>query len=390
MAIDSIISSGKSLLVAGLLVMTACSQQAAQMADGNRSTISPLILLSEADAPNQDSSSANDILRISAVGDIMLGGTSEPVMETFGYDYAFEQVKYLFDDSDIVIGNLEGPLTHRETPYANKEYLFKTPPEKVAPALRRAGFNMMNLANNHIMDFGPGGMTDTLDALHGVGIQTVGTGDNLEQARRGTLIKTGELTTGFLSYSLTFPKSFWADTNKPGTAFGHEHQIRADVRRMKESADIVVVSFHWGQEKNAELRDYQPILAHAAIDEGAALVLGHHPHVLQAVEKYRHGVILYSLGNFTFGSYSRIAESSIVATAVFHGPRFHALELIPIKVLNIDVNFQPHLLLGQEADQVIEHLNRLSMQRNTRLDNNQGVAYLYNHFNMSESVSVLH
>lgn len=375
MAIDSPISAGKSLLAGCVLLISACSYQPAQHF---------------VDSSERQQHNPANMIRISAVGDIMLGGTSQPVLQDLGYDYPFEQVKHLFTDSDIVIGNLEGPLTNRDTPFSDKEYLFKTPPELVAPALKKAGFTIMNLANNHIMDFGTGGMTDTLHALHQVGIETVGVGDNLQQARHGTVVTVKNMKIGFLSYSLTFPKKFWASDSRAGTAFGHEHQIRADVRQMKKYVDILVVSYHWGREKTMELRDYQPILAHAAIDEGASLVLGHHPHVLQAVEQYRHGAILYSLGNFTFGSYSKAAETSMVATAIFDGDRLQGLELVPINVLNVDVNFQPRLLQEADADRVIDRLNQLSQRQNTQLNSRRGVAYLSSPSNMSESVSLWH
>jgi len=233
MAIDSPISAGKSLLAGCVLLISACSYQPAQHF---------------VDSSERQQHNPANMIRISAVGDIMLGGTSQPVLQDLGYDYPFEQVKHLFTDSDIVIGNLEGPLTNRDTPFSDKEYLFKTPPELVAPALKKAGFTIMNLANNHIMDFGTGGMTDTLHALHQVGIETVGVGDNLQQARHGTVVTVKNMKIGFLSYSLTFPKKFWASDSRAGTAFGHEHQIRADVRQMKKYVDILVVSYHVGRK----------------------------------------------------------------------------------------------------------------------------------------------
>jgi poly-gamma-glutamate capsule biosynthesis protein CapA/YwtB (metallophosphatase superfamily) len=304
---------------------------------------------------------AENIIHITAVGDIMLGGTSEPVLEKYGYDYPFEKTRHLFSSSDIVIGNLEGPLTHSETPYSTeKEYLFKTPPQQVAPALKKAGFNVINLANNHIMDFGKQGLIDTIDSLKSNDIRYVGAGMNIQQARKATIINSGKYKIGFLSYSLTFPESFWATENNPGSAFGHEHQIRTDVRELTKNADIIVVSFHWGREKTTQLRPYQPLLAHAAIDEGADMIIGHHPHVLQAIEQYKQGVIFYSLGNYTFGSYSRSADYSLVATAIFKDRRFDSLKITPINVLNTDVNFQPQLLSENLAMEVIEHVNRLS------------------------------
>jgi poly-gamma-glutamate capsule biosynthesis protein CapA/YwtB (metallophosphatase superfamily) len=321
-------------------------------------------------------STAQTLLKISAVGDIMLGGTAEPVLQELTYDHPFEKVSPLLKDSHIVIGNLEGPLTNRETPYSEKAYLFKTPPELVAPALKQAGFTIMNLGNNHIMDFGIEGLKDTMNALDTNHIQYVGADMNISLARAGKIIEARNQKIGFLSYSLTFPKSFWANSNKPGTAFGHEHEIKQDIRRMKRDADIIIVSFHWGHEKSTELRDYQPLLAHAAIDEGAAMVIGHHPHVLQAVEHYKKGIILYSLGNFTFGSYSESAEFSVVATAQFKEKQFYSLQLTPINVLNVDVNFQPQILHDEDASKVIEHINTLSIPFNTRLKNQKGVAIL--------------
>lgn len=317
------------------------------------------------------------LIRINAVGDIMLGGTAKPILQHRSYHYPFEKIAPLFNDSHIVIGNLEGPLTASETPYADKTYLFKTPADKVAPALKQAGFTIMNLANNHIMDFGEQGLKDTMQALATRQIQYVGAGLNLTQARAGKIIQTGQQKTGFLSYSLTFPSDFWASSNRPGTAFGHERQIRQDIQRLRQQANIVIVSFHWGEEKSTKLRAYQPLLARAAIDAGAAMVIGHHPHVLQAVEHYKNGIILYSLGNFAFGSYSKNARFSVVATVEFSKNKFYSLRLTPINVFNVEVNFQPQILQQQEADRVIEHINRLSSPHNTRLSNQQGVAILH-------------
>jgi poly-gamma-glutamate synthesis protein (capsule biosynthesis protein) len=385
MAIDGTISPLNSLVAACLLLhVSACSSPSAHYpANGVSAKIDHTPVLEPEQRPP-------GLIRISAVGDIMLGGTSEPVLQDWGYDYPFENVKYLFDDSDILIGNLEGPLTHAETPFEDKQYLFHTPPEMVAPALKKAGFNIMNLANNHIMDYGAQGLSDTLHALDTAGIKTVGAGNNLEQARHGTIMKIRDRRIGFLGYSLTFPKSFWARADRPGTAFGHEHQIREDIIRLKQVADIVVVSYHWGQEKSKTLRDYQPVLARAAIDAGASAVLGHHPHVLQAVEHYKHGVILYSLGNFTFGSYSQTADTSVVANITFsHEGLFHSLELIPINVLNVEVNFQPRLLENEQADRVIEHLNLLSQEYNTSLRNENGVAFLQKQPNISQSAALM-
>ena len=314
--------------------------------------------------------------RVAAVGDIMLGGSAEPEMQKYGYDYPFEQVRPLLKQAQIVFGNLEGPLTDRVAQEVSKQYVFRSPPDKVAPALARAGFNVVSLANNHSLDFGPQGLEDTQAALVSAGIRPVGAGRNEAEARAPVFIRTNGITVAMLAYSLVLPEEFWAGPEKPGTAFGHERHVRADVAAALTKADVVLVSFHWGLEGKTELRDYQIMLAHAAIDAGAAGVLGHHPHVLQAVERYRQGVILYSLGNFTFGSYSNTATRSVISLLTFRGKRLRELRLLPINVKNAEVVFQTKPLAGQEATEVVEQMQLLSRERGTELENQHGVAVL--------------
>ncbi len=315
-------------------------------------------------------------VRIAAVGDIMLGGTAGPEMQKYGYDYPFELTQSFFKQAQIVFGNLEGPLTAGGANETPKKYVFRSPPDKVAPALARAGFNIVSLANNHSLDYGPQGLEDTRAALEKAGIHAVGAGRNLAEARTPVYMVKGGATVAFLAYSLTFPEEFWAGPDKPGTAFGHEQDVRADVAAARQKADIVVVSFHWGQEGKTELRDYQVQLAHAAIDAGANAVLGHHPHILQAVERYQDGVILYSLGNFAFGSYSNTATRSAMALLTFRDRQWSELRLLPINVRNAEVVFQPRPLSGRDAAEVVEKMQQLSQARQTALENRDGVAVL--------------
>jgi len=186
----------------------------------------------------------------------------------------------------------------------------------------------------------------------------------------------GYTRVAFLAYSLVFPEEFWAGPEKPGTAFGHERYVRADVAAARRRADVVVVSFHWGREGQTGLRDYQTLLAHAAIDSGASVVLGHHPHVLQGVERYKDGVIVYSLGNFAFGSYSKTATRSVIALFGFRNRQLRDLRLVPIDVNNVEVVFQPRPLVGRDATEVVEHLKQLSRELGTVLEDRDGSAVL--------------
>lgn len=335
--------------------------------------------------------SPENSITLVAVGDIMLGGTAEEIMLKNGYDYPFKHTRQLLSNAEIVIGNLEGPLTNHQIPETpDKQYLFRSPPQAVAPALRRAGFNAMNLANNHILDYGVTGMNDTLQSLDQSGIIGVGAGQNLSEARTGRIIRTAHGDVALLGYSLTFPESFWATDTQPGTAFGHRKQIVEDIQRLSQQVDYIVVSFHWGREKAETLRPYQPRLARAAIDAGADIVLGHHPHILQAVETYKQGLIIYSLGNYVFGSYSQDARNSVVARINLHSGHFHSVELTPINVLNTQVVFQPAPLKGKAAAGVIEHINQLSANTNTRLQLYKHRGYLHSRPNKIQSMAAEH
>jgi poly-gamma-glutamate synthesis protein (capsule biosynthesis protein) len=315
-------------------------------------------------------------LKVIAVGDIMLDGTARPVLEANGYDYPFAQVRKFFDGAHIVFGNLEGPLTTRGTPEQDKTYVFRSPPDKVSQALKNAGFNVVSLANNHTLDYGADGLAQTREALDAVGIAHAGAGANLKDARQPVILEAAGKRVALLAYSLTLPEHFYAEASKPGTAFGHETHVRADIEAARRQADIVLVSFHWGQEGKTTLRDYQTRLGHAAIDAGAAAVIGHHPHILQGVERYKDGVILYSLGNFTFGSYSLQARVSAVAELTFDGERLAALRLYPINVNNFEVVFQPQPLTGAAAASVVESLRLLSAALQTEIIDDGGTALL--------------
>ncbi len=312
-------------------------------------------------------------VRIALVGDIMLGGTATEFVERYGYDYPFEYVTPELGQGDVVFGNLEGPLTDRGEAL-DKRFVFRTPPDKVAPALARAGFDVLSLANNHTLDYGPEGLFDTLDALSAAGMKAVGAGAHSTAARAPVVIEASGLKVGFLAYSNTFPESFWATDERPGTAFGHEHHVRADVARLRETVDVVVVSFHWGQEATTELREYQPRLGRAAIDAGADIIAGHHPHILQGVEYYNGGVIFYSLGNFTFGSYSERARTSAIAHVFAGADGVLEAELVPINVYNPEVLFRPRVLEGTAARDVIEQLRELSVPLQTEIRAESGRA----------------
>lgn len=306
-------------------------------------------------------------IRLTAVGDIMMDGTAKPYMTETGYDAAFDGVRTQLSNTSVLVGNLEGPLTHHAKIMVEKKYTFRSPPDLVAGALARAGFNAVSLANNHSLDFGVQGMRDTILALQRYNIAHFGAGENINEARKPVIIDVQGVKLGLLGYSNTFPEEFWAGSENPGTAFGHAEHLAEDIRKLKSQVDFVAINIHWGQEGTTKLRDYQPYLAYLAIDAGADLVIGHHPHVLQAVEEYKNGLILYSLGNFVFGSFSPRAKLAAIAQIDFIPGMTPKLSLLPINVNNFEIYFQPQLLDQEAGAQLFSHMNNISKLRNTQL-----------------------
>lgn len=302
---------------------------------------------------------------ISAVGDIMLAGRWAPLLKKKGYDHPFGGVATALADSDVNLANLESPIANGGREYTSKRFRFRAEPE-VAKAMRKAGFNLVTLANNHSMDFGPVALAETMANLEAAGIAWIGAGEDLSEARRMALFTVKGKKIAFLGYSLTQPVEFFAARNRPGTAPGYEHIFAPDIARARQEADYVIVSFHWGKEGHSTPLPLQRSIAHKAIDAGADVVIGHHPHVLQGIERYGKGIIFYSLGNFTFASRgTATGQSAIIRLRLDDAHR--EAEILPLDVLYRRVGFQPRLLSGKPAASVIEQLNFLSKPLNTEI-----------------------
>lgn len=304
-------------------------------------------------------------VRLTAVGDIMLAGSAAPFFARQGYGAAFAATRSILGDSHITVGNLEAPITERGTEFTGKRFRFRAGAE-AARALKDAGFSILTLANNHIMDFGPEGLADTLAYLDASAVGYCGAGKNLSAARAPKIVHANGAKVAFLSYSLTYPAEFFAGAATCGTAPGHASLYRDDIRQAGKRADYVVVSFHWGRELRNRPETYQVAAARAAIDAGADLVLGHHPHVLQGIERYRNGLIFYSLGNFAFGSRSKASDRSIIARISLDRGVKNA-EIVPVNVLHREVGFQPLPLEGTKGMEVIKRLNAMSAGKGVRI-----------------------
>lgn len=306
--------------------------------------------------------SAVDITVI-AVGDMYLGGRAAPFIEKYGYGYLFEPTRDILADGDLVIANLESPLTLSKDILMEKEYILKADPE-AAKGIKDAFIGVATLANNHIMDFGQTGLRDTERALDRFGILHTGAGENLMEARMPAIYEVKGVKIAVLAYSNTFPKEFYAKKGSPGTAPGYAKYVKKDVRAARGLADIVIVSFHWSADRLKDPKEYQVNLAHLAIDSGAQLVIGHHPHVIQGVESYKGGLIFYSLGNFIFGFYSSPDTEGMVARVEFEagedGFRPKSARIIPLEVDNTRVKFQTSPLEGRMAEEKLKEIEKRS------------------------------
>lgn len=235
------------------------------------------------------------------VGDVMMTGRVEALLKEKGFAYPFAHVNSLFLEDDYTIANLETPVTRRGTPAGNKEYVYKSPPEAV-PAMKAAGIDLVNLANNHSLDQGEEGLLDTFQHLGEQAIAYVGAGIDQQQAYAPVFIERNGIRIAFLGLSRVVPHVSWyAGKDKPGVAATYDPTLAQEaIRQAKDEADLVVVLVHWGQEKTDYPVDHQKVLARAYIDAGADLVIGGHPHVLQGFERYKDKWIAYSMGNFIF------------------------------------------------------------------------------------------
>lgn len=291
-------------------------------------------------------------MSIVAVGDILLAEDMQPLLNSHGYDFPFKYLKELIPNYDILLGNLEGPITQHPFPIADtKEFVYKAEPD-CASALKNFGFTILNLANNHILDFGVAGMLDTWCALDGVGITHFGSGKNLTEAAKGKILEIGGVTIGFLGfmqiwqgYLCSYP--FYAEDNRPGVPMATDQLIRQSIDQLRSKVDILVANFHWGRNY-ADVRYQQIQLGRLAVDYGADLVIGHNAHNFQGMEIYRQVPILYGLGNFTFGTNGEFRQ--LPDTHWHHGWIAHILmkngvaiqlDLIPISINNNHVRFQP-------------------------------------------------
>ncbi len=253
---------------------------------------------------------------------------------------------------DLFLVNLENPVT-RLHEKVEKEYNFRMKPVHLA-TMKNGGINVVTGANNHAHDYGAEGLLETIRHLDSAGIARVGIGRNLAEARMPAMFSLNGTLIGILGYAgWNFP----ATDRSPGVAPRDINLIRDDVRQLREKADVVIVTFHWGTELDTVPNSEQLFLGRGAVDAGADIVIGHHPHVLQGIEQYRGKTIAYSLGNFIFGGNAVHSYETALLAADLRGTNI-ATRLVPVTVKE----YQPMIAVGAAAEATRSLVQRRSKQ----------------------------
>ncbi|MEY4745048.1 MAG: hypothetical protein RL272_993 [Candidatus Parcubacteria bacterium] len=290
-----------------------------------------------------------------AVGDVMLSrNVGKAIRARADARYPFLRMRDYLADADIAFANLETAVTPGR-PIDVGEMTFRSDPETVE-GLKDAGFDVVSLANNHTPNFGQKGLEDTFRYLREAGIAFAGAGTDAASAHAPAFVERHGLRFAFLAYNDAdvVPASYAAGPSHAGTAFMDAAAMSADVRAARGVADVVIVSMHSGREYRYAPDASQIAFARAAIDAGANLVIGHHPHVVQTVERYKDRLIFYSLGNFVFDQmWSDPTREGLAVKFTFDGPRVARADVVPVQ---IDDYAQPHPSGGDVAARTLARL----------------------------------
>jgi poly-gamma-glutamate capsule biosynthesis protein CapA/YwtB (metallophosphatase superfamily) len=305
-------------------------------------------------------------VQLSFVGDVLLGSTVQTLLKKNGYDYPYSGLKDELKRPDLTIANLETPITTGGVAQS-KEFVYRSSPDTL-PSFKSAGFDLVNLANNHIMDYGREGLMDTFGHLENNGIKYVGAGRNAEEAFSPVILESKGMKIAFLGFSRVVPDGSWkAGKKTPGVADTYSYKVPVEyIKKARKMADLVVVIAHWGTERQDRHGSEQTDLAHRYIDAGADLIIGGHPHVLQGFEQYKGKWIAYSTGNFIFTTrydVRKTLDSAIVEASCSKSGSCD-LNLIPVYTELA----KPVQMTGDSARKLLARLTQVSV--NARIEAN--------------------
>lgn len=289
-----------------------------------------------------------------AVGDILLDRGPNGKIEKYGEKYPFEKVKKYLESADIAFGNLECPIAKCGVAVI-KPFCFRAKPERVK-SLIYAGLDIVSLANNHTLDYGRDALLETMEILKKNGIKYAGAGKSSQEAHKPSIIEKNGLKIAFLAYSIFISDGGRSKKDSDFIAYIDSKAIAEDISNAKKTADVIIVSFHWGDECVDIPSKSQKNLAHLAIDNGASIILGHHPHVLQGFEVYKGKVIAYSLGNFVFDSRRPKAKESMIFKCRLSKTSILEVSFIPVEI----IGFRPVVPSETRSLEIFRRLKKIS------------------------------
>lgn len=303
-----------------------------------------------------------------AVGDIMLSrNVAAKIEQTNDPLLPFAQVGELLSSTDFNIANLESPYSGSDHYPKTGSLIFNAPPNTIQ-GLLKYNFKLLNLANNHALDQGLAGLTYTLDYLKQHELLTIGAGQTLDEAWQPVRWEINGISFGFIGASYASINDNGKTTNNHVARIGELERLRAAISQLKPTTDLVIVSMHAGTEYTHNPNVSQQTFARAAIDYGADLVIGHHPHWIQTIETYRDKYIFYSLGNFIFDQMwsQKTREGLTIKVTVTKTPsapqpstRIKEIELIPVVIENYST---PRLAEPDEARTILSAIGRQDLR----------------------------
>jgi len=232
------------------------------------------------------------------MGDINLGRRMGDLLKKNGDAWAFQACKPFLDQADLAVCNLESPVGDGGEEYTEKSVYLKGKPDDLN-ALSYGGIGLVTLANNHVLDYGPEVMNQTIDGLDRRGILHTGLTSSSGKSQEPVYVEVQGVTLAFLGFCSVCPGKFEADSDRPGVEVALSSVMLPEIKRAKKKADFVIVLVHWGTEYYG-VNDLQKKLALSLHKGGADLVIGAHPHVLQKIQRLGKTLVAYSLGDFLF------------------------------------------------------------------------------------------
>ena len=270
-------------------------------------------------------------LHFAAVGDVNLGDGPGEAIAANGPRFPWTSVGPLLRRSDLVLANLESPVAHGGTPQ-EKQFVFEGDPSSLPAMHRSGGIDIANLANNHSDDFGSRALLATTANVRRAGMTPVGAGRNAAVAYRPVVLERLGLRVAIVGFSVILPYEFRATDTTPGTAWGFPDQVASAIRAAKREADVVIATFHWGIELQTEPNEEQRQLAAIAAKNGANVITGGHPHVLQPFETIGETPVAWSLGNFVFAANSPETTRTGIWQLALGRDRVYGTHLVPVTI----------------------------------------------------------